>query len=112
MAHWMRGVMPCERPPIEAVRWSLGSSRTSWADVQKFVEESGVDVVQLHGSENLAYARKPAQVPHARVLHAEPSENIDAAAADLAATYAQVASAKCCLVLVGRAAGRARCPEG
>ena len=69
------------------------------ADVQKFVEESGVDVVQLHGSENLEYA-EALQVPHARVLHAEPSENIDAAAADLAATYAQVASAKCCLVLV------------
>ena len=48
------------------------------------------------------------QVPHARVLHAEPSENIDAAAADLAATYAQVASAKCCLVLTPPRP--ARCP--
>ena len=73
------------------------------ADVQKFVEESGVDVVQLHGSENREYA-EALQVPHARVLHAEPSEDIDAAAADLAATYAQVASAKCCLVLVDAAA--------
>merc|ERR1719460_899390 len=76
------------------------------ADVQKFVEESGVDVIQLHGSENLEYAES-LQVPHARVLHAEPSENIEASAADLAATYAQVASAKCCLVLVDAAAAGA-----
>merc|ERR1719460_3086580 len=72
------------------------------ADVQKFVEESGVDVIQLHGSESLEYAES-LQVPHARVLHAEPSENIEASAADLAATYAQVASEKCCLVLVDAA---------
>merc|ERR1719460_897355 len=50
------------------------------ADVQKFVDESGVDVVQLHGSEDREYAES-LQVPHARVLHAEPSSDIDAAAA-------------------------------
>ena len=76
------------------------------ADVRKFVEQSGVDVIQLHGSENREYAES-LQVPHARVLHAEPSENIEASAADLAATYAQVASDKCCVVLVDAAAAGA-----
>ena len=79
------------------------------ADVQKFVEQSGVDVVQLRFRRVREYAES-LQVPHARVLHAEPSEDIDAAAADLAKTYAQVASDRCCLVLVAAAAA-ARCPE-
>ena len=76
------------------------------SDVTAFVEASGVDVVQLHGEEDLAYAEALA-VPHARVLHAAPCEDVEASVADLAATYASVASEKCCLVLVDAAASGA-----
>ena len=75
------------------------------ADVQAFVEESGVDVIQLRRG-SLGTRNHPSA---ARASCAEPSSDIDAAA-DLAKTYAQVASAKCCLVLVDAAAA-ARCPE-
>ena len=70
-------------------------------DVLEFLETSGADAVQLHGSEDAAYAAA-LPVPHVRVLHApELAEDADGAAVGAAAAALADAfepSPSCCAV--------------
>lgn len=72
-------------------------------DVLDFVERAGVDCVQLHGTEDAAYAAA-LPVPHLRVLHAPalpPGADGAAAAASAAALAGALGSdPRCCAVVL------------
>ena len=75
-------------------------------DVLDFLKVSGVDVLQLHGSESADYASE-LPVPHVRVLHApavDPAatdDDVVAHAKALASDYeANFATPKCCAVVL------------